>query len=239
MKNMFQDYVAKRELAAFDSKITELCEAIVASGIEFDQFWSEHALPTILQASHASEDELIAEFFGPFRGMRSLFGAQQPAQSQPQAAPAQMPQPAAPALDPNDPNHPRQQKLARFQQKADQQIASIKQRFQVAMKDFLKAVTDDAKSENDPHMWQIAKSFHQKLMAAAQPVLDQFKLTARFGKASYTNQFAKEAGQMQQNKRSQTMDALRQKAQQRVAMQPPTMPNYTGNSIDDIIDDGW
>ncbi len=240
MKLSFQNYKSQRELVDFDCKISDLCEAIVNSGIGFDVFWEKHALPILLSnESHiANDEELLNELWNPFRRPQQNMeppvvsnpigrsNMEPPVVSNPIGQSSMQPPiinpPQSAQANPNDER--RQQKLAKFQQKADQQINSVKQRFQVAMKDFLKAVTDDAKSQNDPHMWQIAKAFHQKLMAAAQPVIDQFKLNAKFGKASYTDKFSQEAGQMQGNKRNDAMQALRQRAE----IRNQQFPNYAG-----------
>jgi hypothetical protein len=193
MKFDFQEYKEQRDLIEFDQKFTKLCESIVISGITFDEFWEQHGLPVLLESNnYPDEEKLLVEFnWGMFNPMN--WGT---------PAPAQAPQQAQP-LDPA-----KQQKLDKFQKKIDQQIGVIKQRFNVSMKDFLKAVTDDAKTQSDPHMWQIAKSFHKKIMDTAKPVMDEFQMKAKFGKAGYTDQFSQQAQLMkthQQNDRTNNM----------------------------------
>lgn len=199
----FSTFKAEREQADFDAKFTKLCESIATSGVSFDEFWQKQALPILLKPeSHVSEEQLLSEFdWGSLNPMNALnyFRGQQP-QGQPQ------PQGQNPFMDPAQ-----HKKLTAFQQKADQMVNSIKQRFAVAMKDFLKAVTDDAKSQNDPHMWQIAKSFYQKVMDGAKPIIDKFKMKANVGRGGYVDEFGREAGAMQANKQKDSLDAMKQK----------------------------
>lgn len=198
MKCSFQQYKSVRDLSEFDKKFTGLCESIVKSGIEFDKFWQEHALPVLLHSeSCADEDQLILEFFGTNPMAQQM--PQPFSQPVPFHTPQQMPQaPQQMQQMPQQGVDPKQQKLEKFQQKIDQQIDTIKKRFQVAMKEFLQAVTDDAKTQGDPHMWQVAQNFHKKITAAVEPVMAQFKQRAKFGKASYSDQFNQLQSQMPQ-----------------------------------------
>ncbi len=94
----------------------------------------------------------------------------------------------------------RQKKLAAFQQKADQQINQIKSDFKVAMRSFLKQASDQAKDQGDHHMWQIAQVFYKKIMDTSSPIIDGFKLKAKFGKPAYKEPFTKERDAMQMNR---------------------------------------
>lgn len=201
MSRSFQSYKADRDIVEFDNKFTGLCESIVLSGVDFDSYWQSHGLPTLLKSEVCQNDEeLLVEF-----GMGGWFGRdrqqpmQRPGMSQPDPNADQFFQQMTQNDPANQANMARQKKLANFQKKVDQNVSTIKNRFMVAMKDFLKAITDDAKSQGDPHMWQIAQSFYKKILASAQPVVDQFKMTGKFGTGAYKDQFNKERGMMQQN----------------------------------------
>lgn len=223
----FSEYKAVREAAEFDAKFTNLCEAIVVSGIKFETYWAEHFLPALNEATYVSDEvELLNEIWPFSSGKQSQA---QPAPnfdflSQPsggqqmtnqldkwqndQRAAAEAAKEAA-----------RQKKLANFQQGIDKQIGTVKQRFMTAMRDFLKAATDDAKNQNDPHMYGIVNSFYKKIMSVAEPVANEFKLKAKFGKAGYQDQFAQERGAMMQNK----TQAMKQQLQGKFGTVPQTM----------------
>jgi hypothetical protein len=62
----------------------------------------------------------------------------------------------------------------------------------------LKATTDDAKNQNDPHMWKIANNFYKKIMSVSQPVVDEFKMQAKYGANSYKDEFAQQKNAMTQ-----------------------------------------
>ena len=103
----------------------------------------------------------------------------------------------------------KQQRLDSFQRGLDQTTDQIKNRFSGAMRDFLNTVQDDAKQQNNAHMWQIAKNFNQKIMAAAKPAIDAFKSTGRFGpRSKYQDQFTQARGDWQQRQ----ADALQTKS---------------------------
>ena len=58
------------------------------------------------------------------------------------------------------------EKIDDFQQTVNQHIDVMKKRFSTAMRDFLKATTDDATRQNDAHMWQVANTFYKKFLPA-------------------------------------------------------------------------
>lgn len=221
MKFDFQEYKEQRDLIEFDQKFTKLCESIISAGITFDEFWTQHGLPVLLESNnYPDEEKLLVEFnWGMFDPRTWGTPAQAPNQAPNQA---QTPQ-QTPQLDPI-----KQQKLDNFQKKVDQQIGVIKQRFNVSMKDFLKAVTDDAKTQSDPHMWQIAKSFHKKIMDTAKPVMDEFQMKAKFGKAGYADQFNQQAGAMQSNQQAQRTNDMKQRLSQKFGNQQ-AQPTFGGN----------
>lgn len=108
----------------------------------------------------------------------------------------------------------KQQRLDSFQRGIDQSTDQIKQRFSSAMRDFLNTVQDDAKQQNNAHMWQIAKSFNQKVMQAAQPAIDSFKSKGRYGprqEGGYQDQFDQARGAIQQNQQTDLKQQLQQK----------------------------
>lgn len=202
----FSEYKSARESAEFSAKFNALCEAIAISGIKFETYWTEHFLPTINESAHVADaDELLNEFWG------NLFGGgpKKPEGPAPDFSSVGQPSASQQMMDrlgqwQNDPKAlgskasvdaakeaARQKKLADFQSRLDKEIENVKQRFSTAMKDFLKAMTNDAKMKNDPHMWKIAQGFYNKIMSAAQPVADSFKVNAKFGKASYVDNFGR------------------------------------------------
>jgi hypothetical protein len=72
-------------------------------------------------------------------------------------------------------------------------------------------------------MWQIAKSFHKKIMDTAKPVIDEFQMKAKFGKAGYADQFNQQAGAMRSNQQADMKQRLAQKfGNQRNQPVPPT-----------------
>lgn len=126
----------------------------------------------------------------------------------PEAAPQQM-APQKPQLTPQQ-----QQKIAQYQQRADQEVNVLKKKFAVAMRDFVKTVTDDAQNSGDHHSWQIARKFCDKINQATQPVVQAFSMKAALGKADYKGQFDQARGQMQGNQQANAQQALRDKYSQ-------------------------
>ena len=227
MSLTFSQYKAARESAEFESKFDELCEAIVISGIKFETYWAEHFLPALNESNYVSnEDELLNEIW-PWSSKK---------QTSPQLAPdfSSVGQPSTGQQMTNRMDQwqndqraaaeaakeaARQKKLANFQQGIDQQINVVKQRFTTAMRDFLKAATDDAKTQNDPHMFGIVNSFYKKIMSVAEPVANEFKLKAKFGKADYQDQFAQQRGAMAQNQKA----AMKQQLQNKFGSNPASV----------------
>ena len=107
-----------------------------------------------------------------------------------------------------------QQKIAQYQQRADQEINVIKKKFAVAMKDFVKSVTNDAQNSGDHHSWQIARRFCDKINQATQPVVQAFTMKAGIGKADYKSQFDQARSQMQGNQQANAQTALKDKYSQ-------------------------
>lgn len=249
----FNEYKSARDLYEFDKKFDGLCESIYKSGLTFEQYWKNFALPILIESnSFENENQLLNEisegiFDRVSNGMHNLFyGNKSPKK---QVQPPDLTNPAnttAAASNPNfntgsvntanspypnyntgsvnaasspnsnfdnrsintedpaiqDPNMTpeRQKKLAAFQQKADQQINQIKSDFKVAMRSFLKQASDQAKDQGDHHMWQIAQVFYKKIMDTSSPIIDGFKLKAKFGKPAYKEPFTKERDAMQMNR---------------------------------------
>jgi hypothetical protein len=209
MKHSFKNYRTQRENQEFGQKFNTLCEAIAVSGVRFEDYWANVAVPTLTESfSYSNEEELLNEFW------KSLFGGGKQA---PQGAPVDLTN-----FDPNaqpqsdmitrmgqwqndqkaqaeaERQAARQKKLGAFQQTVDQHIDMMKKRFSTAMRDFLKATTDDAKNQNDPHMWKIANNFYKKIMSVSQPVVDEFKMQAKYGTSSYKDEFAQQKNAMTQ-----------------------------------------
>lgn len=217
MKHSFKNYRTQRENQEFGQKFNTLCEAIAVSGVRFEDYWANVAVPTLTESfSYSNEEELLNEFW------KSLFGGGKQA---PQGTPVDLTN-----FDPNaqpqsdmitrmgqwqndqkakaeaERQAARQKKLGAFQQTVDQHIDMMKKRFSTAMRDFLKATTDDAKNQNDPHMWKIANNFYKKIMSVSQPVVDEFKMQAKFGANSYKDEFSKEKNAMTQTMKQRLQD---------------------------------
>jgi hypothetical protein len=197
----FQDYKKVRDSLEFDIRFNSLCESIALSGMSFDEFWENHALPALLQScSFSDEFMLMNEFAGPVSQAtgnalgNSVFGnLGGKVRSMGNAVKNWLngPQP----VQPNPAEVQRQEKLQNFQNTVNQHVASIQKLFTSNMHTFLKQVSDKAKTDNNPHMWQIAQSFYNRILQAA----NQFKMTAQYGKADYVNQFNQQRQAMQQS----------------------------------------
>ena len=244
MYNNFNKYMAQRESQEFNQKFNILCEAISFSGILFEDYWSNVAVPTIKKSySYSNEKELLNElcnnFYEKFDNVLEPLGisesyfkngineAQLCVERRPivkianrltssdieqdeiykefldkaskwasqgignmaknfqQGYNDSRPQtntipPQTNTIPPEtDKDLARQKKIDDFQQTVNQHIDVMKKRFSTAMRDFLKATTDDATRQNDAHMWQVANTFYKKIMSAAQPVIDEFKLKVK------------------------------------------------------------
>jgi hypothetical protein len=227
MKHSFKNYRTQRENQEFCQKFNTLCEAIAVSGVRFEDYWANVAVPTLTESySYSNEEELLNEFW------KSLFGGgkQQGRQETPVDLTNFDPNPQSDMITKmvkwqNDQKAKaeaerqaaRQKKLGAFQQTVDQHIDMMKKRFSTAMRDFLKATTDDAKNQNDPHMWKIANNFYKKIMSVSQPVVDEFKMQAKFGANGYKDEFAQQRGAMAQSQ----MQGMKQGLQSKFAGQAP------------------
>jgi hypothetical protein len=210
----FSEYKETRDKNNFDQKFNKLCEGIVLSNLSFEQYWENYAVPTLLESSFVSnEEQLLNEFFGLFGGKKQNSNTNSPNfdfLNEPKQTPkpygsgvSSTSNPGTGVSSTNDPdliqNYQAMQKdaqerrkaerLGQFQKNIDTQIETVKQRFSTAMKDFLKVMTNDAKQSNDPLMWKIAQNFYKKILSVAQPVVDEFKMQAKYGKASYKDNF--------------------------------------------------
>ena len=232
----FSEYRESRNTLEFDRKFSLLCEGIARSGHSFNSWWSSEGLPVILESSKFdNEEELLVELMGgigrtmgnmagrAWGGLKNLGQGAAQGWQQGQAAVGQeqpMDMPPESFEQPQDTQQQstlspeKQQRLDSFQRGIDQSTDQIKQRFSSAMRDFLNTVQDDAKQQNNAHMWQIAKNFNQKVMQAAQPAIDSFKLTGRYGarqEGGYQDQFDQARGSMQQNQQAALKQQLQQK----------------------------
>lgn len=198
----FNDFKLKKEAAEFENKFNILCEEILSKGVKFENYWKEAAVPVLNeQYSYNNESELLNEFLDKIRNWWKGLGKQN------SASPAV----SAPEISPE-----RAEKLAAFQKTADEHVEKIKQRFAVAMKDFLKATTDDAVKSRDPHMYKIAQSFYNKIIQSAQPTLDSFKMVAKFGRGEYEDEFSKRREGFDKTRKSQLQQRFPQNNNQEV-----------------------
>ena len=202
----FVEYNENRTGQEFGSKYLTLCEAIARSGHSFDEYWENVGLPTMLKSPYMESEEellnsLLLEFdWGKLNPMNWFGGG---GQQQPDPAAAQQP----PAPDP---------RMAKHQGRADAAVKSVSQKFQVAMRDFLKMVSDEAKQNNDRFTWQIAKMFHDKAIKSMQA----FAVNVKQGQGTdpMAQQFQQDRGAMQANQQANMKNALQQKMQANPAM---------------------
>lgn len=189
MYKTFLEYNENRNDKVFGSKYATLCEAIANSGVSFEQYWENVGLPTVLKTPYMkNEDELLIEFWkGLGQKIGGMFGRQQ------------TPAPAAPADAPQQPH--------RSQGRADASAKSVSDKFQVAMRDFLKSVSDEAKQNNDRFTWQIAKMFHDKALKSMQ----NFAIKASSGQDPMADQFKQDSSAMQGQKQADMKQQLMQK----------------------------
>jgi len=193
MYKTFLEYNENRDNQTFGSKYANLCEAIATSGVPFEQYWENVGLPTVLKAPYMSnEGELLNEFWKglgqKIGGMFGMGGGQQQAAAAPEA-PAAAPQPH------------------KHQGRADTAVKSVSDKFQVAMRDFLKSVSDEAKQSNDRFTWQIAKMFHDKAVKSMQ----SFAVNVKNGQDPMAAQFANDRGAMQGQKQADLKQQLMKK----------------------------
>lgn len=188
----FLEYNENRNGQEFGMKFATLCEAIARSGVPFEKYWEQVGLPTILQSPYmVNEDELME---GMFDGIKNFFGFG-PSASQ------QMRQ-NAPTPDWITQHHAQQQAQAaqqqrgmnRHQGRADAALKNVSTKFLTAMRDVLKTLTDEAKTNNDRFTWQIAKMFHDKAVGAVK----NMAVNVKQGQDPMASQFNQDRSAMQQ-----------------------------------------
>ena len=75
----FNEYKSARDLYEFDKKFDGLCESIYKSGLTFEQYWKNFALPILIESnSFENENQLLNEisegiFDRVSNGMHNLF----------------------------------------------------------------------------------------------------------------------------------------------------------------------
>lgn len=58
----FAQYKEAKETQEFDALFSLVCENIVASGLTFDEFWTQHAIPVLMESDkHEDEMDLLSE----------------------------------------------------------------------------------------------------------------------------------------------------------------------------------
>jgi len=199
----FLEYNDNKKEQDFEEKFTMLCESISKSEVSFDEYWENIGLPTLLKSPYMESEEelldnLLLEFdWGKLNPMNWFGGGNQ---QEPLVK-------AEPVVDP---------RLEKHQNRANDAIKSVYSKFQVAMRDFLKTVSDEAKQNNDRFTWQIAKMFHDKTLSSMQ----KFAVNVKQGQGAdpMAQQFNKDRSAMQSNQQANTKQALQQKMQANPAM---------------------
>jgi hypothetical protein len=212
----FNKYVEFVQEDEFNRQFEALCEAIVLSDVSFEEFWHEHALPALLESNYNNENELLVEFGLPkWMGGQGLFSqpvhpmAQKMGQNYKDQQSADMERKQA----------ARQAKLQQYQGTVNQAIQQVKNKFVQSMRDFINVMGSEAKASNDYVSYKVAKSFYEKIMKAAQPIIDKFAMTAKYGKRE--DDFDRERQAMMQSKQA----GMKQQLQNKFPRQGPTPPD--------------
>lgn len=211
MTTKFADFKSRKEAEKFNLGFNELCESIVASGMDFNTYWKEHGLPALINSqAQQTTEELLVEFnplsAASWKGLGSkIFGGGQQA-----PAATTTTAPTAPVADP---------RIEKARAGLEGSVNAIKKRFMVAMKDFHTAISNDAKKSGDAQQWKLADVFYKKMMATMQPQADQFLQNLKLNilkkgqQPAYQQNFQKQAGQMQANMQAQNTAAMKAKLQ--------------------------
>ena len=236
MYKTFDLFVEERDNQQFAEQFHALCEGIALSGLPFQEFWDRCAFPVLFESKFQDEQELFNEFnwsksklnpgnWGASNSGRSWSGERDPQSDMI----GRMDQHYKGIRDKEEAEKESRQQghLAQHQQTVDQSVASIKKEFVTQMREFLGAMQTKAQEGNDYFGYQIAKSFHDRMMKAAQPVIDSFVMKAKYGKRD-DGDFAKGRDDMEKHRRTQAMDQLRQKQGQQ-QQQPNISPQQSGS----------
>lgn len=250
----FSEYLENREFQIFEDKFNSICESIAFSGVDFDEWWYEKAIPQFSRSR--DEEQLLKVWSEAFPAWRNpYFPWLKPAgwtPAQLQGPPQQPGQPVHGWIDPPPPGSTQRsapqaatqpQKgmgMQTFKKNAETMTADVKAKFAQAMKIFLKSITDEAKTQNNPHLWQLAKGLYDRVMQSA----NNLKVDVQKGPADYKNQFNKERDAMQQSKMGTMKNQINNKFVNSPVVQKgsgPTGNNKVVNSPGDykIIGTGW
>ena len=207
MKKTFIEFAESKKEQLFAEQFDNLCCDILNSDMPFEQFWTEHAIPVLLNSQALNESELLNELGWPkWMGGQGVFNKQPHPMAQ-KMGQAYQDQQAAAMQQKND---ARQAKLQKHQGTVNQSIQSVKNQFVQSMRDFINAMSTKAKMDNDYVTYKVAKTFYQKIMGAAQPIIDKFNMTARYGKRDDGDEFNKERETLMNAERSKQAAAQRQ-----------------------------
>lgn len=230
----FEAYKHQRENRDFGRKFHKLCEAIALSGMSFDQYWREHAIPVLRNSVVCeSPDEVLSMMceagsnWNPLNWARNAYnamfgkggGATPASPPVPDAtgaggvtgAMAGPPNDGGPSLEAPDP------RIAKARQALEGTVNNIKNKFMAAMKDFHKAISDDAKKTGDAKAWKMAELFYKQMMQTVTPQADSFlkNLKINFTKPgeapSWQQDFQKQARAMQAGQTAKNQAAMKQR----------------------------
>ncbi len=212
----FKTFVESVTEDEFNQQFEDLCTHIALSDMTFEEFWNTHAIPMLLETTSSSENELLVEFGLPkWMGGQGMFNkpvhpmAQKMGQSHKDQQTADMERKQA----------ARDAKLQQYQGTVNQAIQQVKNKFVQSMRDFINVMGSEAKSSNDYISYKVAKSFYEKIMKAAEPIINQFAMTAKYGKRN--DEFDRERQSMMQSKQANMKQNLQNKFQKPPMQFPP------------------
>lgn len=198
----FKEHKDHRECEKFESKYKILCETIAYSNIDFEEYWENVGLPTVLKAPQMqSEEELLNEFLG---GMRQKMGGAIKGAGHAIGRTGEKTGNWVGGDGYNNDQQVAQNKkdqamIQKQQERVNQSIGKIYQKFQASMRDFLKSVSDEAKTNNDRLTWQAAQLFHDKALSS----MKKFAVNVKKGSDPMKQKFNQDRDAMQQQQQQQ------------------------------------
>lgn len=220
MRITFNEFAQKQEEMKFAQDFDNLCAQIVESGLPFEEFWKNQAIPVLLETNSTTETQLLTELGLPrWMGGQGMFKPSVNPMTQQMSQNHQAMQQA----DMQKKQAAREAKLQQYQGTVNQAIQTVKHEFVKSMREFLGAMTTNAKNANDYTGYKVAKAFYEKIMGAAQPIIDKFAMTAKYGKRDDSD-FNRERTAMNQNHQAAMKQQLGDKFRQGPQL-PPQQQN--------------
>jgi len=234
----FADYSENKD---FNTIFSLICENIVLSGVPFEQYWEKCGLPIIIESDkHSNEIDLLNEFnwksstlnpgnwFGGNKSSNAWDKGSAKLQMQrdpnyqhlgaTNLAKQQSPDDYFKGIDAQEAakKTAMQKKLAAYQGQIDQSLSDVKQQFSQNMRQFLKSAGDSSMQSGNKVSYMVAQKFYDKIMKIAQPVIDQYAISANSNKPNDQQQqmsgnFDKGSSGMQQSQQQDLKSGLQQK----------------------------